>query len=91
VGIRLREGGEMKEADRRLLNAKEAARYLGISLVTLRRIEKRNDLSPYRTPGGHRGYSIEMLEEYLEKSRKLYITDTDTGPGASIRKPKGAI
>lgn len=59
-----------KEADRHLLGAKEAARYLGISLSTLTRIEKRGDLSPYRTPGGHRRYSIEMLEKYLEKSRE---------------------
>jgi len=71
----------MKEADRRLLNAKDAARYLGISVPTLARVEKRGDLSPYRTLGGHRRYSIEMLEEYLEKGRKPYITETDTGPG----------
>jgi putative resolvase len=54
----------------RLLRAKEAAEYLGVSLVTLRRMEKQGALSPYRTPGGHRRYSIEMLEEYLESSRR---------------------
>jgi excisionase family DNA binding protein len=55
----------------RLLRAKEAAEYLGVSLVTLRRMEKQGALSPYRTPGGHRRYSIEMLEEYLESSRRF--------------------
>lgn len=59
----------MKKRDEGLLNAKEAAGYLGISLPTLARTEKKGDLSPYRTPGGHRRYSIEMLEEYLENSR----------------------
>ena len=59
----------MKKRGEGLLNAREAARHLGISLPTLARIEKRGDLSPYRTPGGHRRYSIEMLEEYLENSR----------------------
>jgi excisionase family DNA binding protein len=58
--------------DRRgkLLRAKEAAEYLGVSLVTLRRMERQGALSPYRTPGGHRRYSVEMLEEYLESSRR---------------------
>jgi hypothetical protein len=26
-------------------------------------------LVPYRTPGGHRRYSLDMLNEYLENSR----------------------
>jgi excisionase family DNA binding protein len=58
--------------DRRgkLLRAKEAAEYLGVSLVTLRRMERQGALLPYRTPGGHRRYSVEMLEEYLESSRR---------------------
>jgi excisionase family DNA binding protein len=58
--------------DRRgkLLRAKEAAEYLGVSLVTLRRMERQGALLPYRTPGGHRRYSVEMLEEYLEGSRR---------------------
>jgi excisionase family DNA binding protein len=59
----------MKKRHERLLNAKEAARFLGISLPTLARLEKRGDLLPYRTPGGHRRYNIEMLEECLENSR----------------------
>lgn len=57
----------------RLLRAREAAAYLSVSLVTLRRMEKRGVLSPYRTPGGHRRYSHEMLDDYLESSRRLPI------------------
>ena len=53
----------------KLLTAKEAAAYLRISLFTLRTIEQEGLIVPYRTPGGHRRYSIEMLDEYLEKSR----------------------
>ena len=56
-------------ADKRLLTAKEAAAYLRISLFTLRKIEQQGLLIPYRTPGGHRRYSVDMLNEYLEKSR----------------------
>lgn len=57
----------------RLLRAREAAAYLSVSLVTLRRMEKQGVLSPYRTPGGHRRYSHEMLDDYLESSRRLPI------------------
>lgn len=53
-----------------LMTAKEAAAYLRISLFTLRKIEKQGLLVPYRTPGGHRRYSEQMLKEYLEASRK---------------------
>jgi excisionase family DNA binding protein len=53
----------------KLLTAKEAAKYLRISLFTLARMEKEGLLMPFRTPGGHRRYSVEMLNEYLESSR----------------------
>jgi excisionase family DNA binding protein len=56
---------------RKLLTAKEAAEYLRISLFTLRKIEQQGLILPYRTPGGHRRYSLEMLNEYLEASRIL--------------------
>jgi excisionase family DNA binding protein len=61
----------VRDRQRKLLRAKEAADYLGVSLVTLRRMEKQGALSPYRTPGGHRRYSLEMLEDYLESSRRF--------------------
>jgi excisionase family DNA binding protein len=59
----------MGEIDRKLLNSRQAARYLGISLNTLYRMEKGGLLSPFRTPGGHRRYPVEMLDIYLERSR----------------------
>lgn len=52
-----------------LMTAKEAAQYLRVSLLTLSKIEKEGGLIPFRTPGGHRRYSIEMLNQYLEQSR----------------------
>lgn len=56
-------------ASRRLLTAKETAAYLRVSLFTLRKIEQQGDIVPYRTPGGHRRYSLDMVDEYLENSR----------------------
>ena len=59
----------MAEEEMTILTAKEAADYLRVSLYTLRRMENDESLIPYRTPGGHRRYSLKMLNEYLEKSR----------------------
>jgi len=57
------------QVERRLLTAKEAAAYLGVGLYTLKKIEHLGYFKPYRTPGGHRRYSQQMLDQYLENSR----------------------
>lgn len=59
----------MVEEEMTILTAKEAADYLRVSLYTLRRMERDESVIPYRTPGGHRRYSLKMLNEYLEESR----------------------
>ncbi|MSP14058.1 MAG: helix-turn-helix domain-containing protein [Chloroflexi bacterium] len=59
----------MAEERLTLLTAREAAEYLRVSLYTLNKIEKQGRILPFRTPGSHRRYSLEMLNEYLEKSR----------------------
>jgi excisionase family DNA binding protein len=59
----------MTEEEMTILTAREAAEYLRVSLYTLRRMESEGSLVPFRTPGGHRRYSLKMLNEYLEKSR----------------------
>jgi excisionase family DNA binding protein len=60
----------MTDHNERLLTAKEAVSYLGISLSTLHKVEKQGLLSPFRTPGGHRRYDRGMLEEYLQATRR---------------------
>jgi len=55
-----------------LMTAKEAARYLRVSMFTLSKIESEGGLVPYRTPGGHRRYSLRMLNEYLNNSRSSF-------------------
>jgi len=57
-----------------LLKAREAANYLSISLTTLYRVEREGRLTPFRTPGGHRRYSLTMLSEYLERSRQRSLS-----------------
>lgn len=57
-----------------MLKAREAAEYLRISLFTLNKIERKGMLVPFRTPGGHRRYTLEMLNQYLEANR--FSTDS---------------
>jgi excisionase family DNA binding protein len=53
-----------------LLTAKEAAQYLRVSLRTLRRLEKRGQLVPWRTPGGHRRYRLGTLRRFMEQKAR---------------------
>ncbi len=60
--------GRMKRKP--LMTAKEAAKYLRVSMFTLDRIEREGGLQPFRTPGGHRRYNIRMLNEFFHKNRR---------------------
>lgn len=50
-----------------LYTAREAAQYLRVSLSTLNRMERGGSLRSLRTPGGHRRYTLEMLNECLTR------------------------
>jgi excisionase family DNA binding protein len=43
----------------------EAARYLGVSLATVRRWSNDGHLRGYRTPGGQRRFSRDQLDAFL--------------------------
>ena len=62
--------GDVAEEKMTFLTEREAAEYLGVSLHTLRTMESEGSLVPLRTLGGHCGYSLRMLDEYLGKSCK---------------------
>src|ERR1700728_3677671 len=62
--------------DRRLVfTSSEAARYLGVSLATIRRWTDAGHLSGYRTPGGQRRFSRAQLDGFVES---LHRTDETT-------------
>ena len=54
-----------------LMTAREAAKYLRVSLSTLSRMERRGLLNPLRIPGGHRRYTLSMLNECLSRDVEL--------------------
>jgi excisionase family DNA binding protein len=60
----------MAEDRMNVMTAKEAARYLRVSMFTLSKIESQGRLVPYRTPGRHRKYSLKMLKRYLNNSHR---------------------
>jgi len=69
---------DISKGEMALLRAREAAKYLNVSLATLYRIEKEGELTPFRTPGGHRRYSLAMLNEYLERSRQRFLPESSS-------------
>jgi len=52
--------------DRQLVfTSSQAARYLGVSLATIRRWADAGHLDCYRTPGGQRRFSREQLDAFV--------------------------
>lgn len=83
-----KKGAKQEVDDERLtlLNAREAAAYLRVSLFTLSRIEGEGGIVPFRTPGGHRRYSLKMLDEYLAQSPEFWREKVE---GRKREKPAG--
>lgn len=63
-GLKAPPGGDKKP---RWVKLGEAAKILGISQMTARRMEKRGLLTPVRTPGGHRRYEENEVMATKEK------------------------
>ena len=60
-------------AERQLVfTSSQAARYLGVSLATVRRWTDAGYLTGYRTPGGQRRFSREQLDGFIAS---LHRTD----------------
>jgi excisionase family DNA binding protein len=50
------------------LSTSQAARYLGVSLGTVRRWSDGGALPCSRTPGGQRRFNVEALDRFVEKA-----------------------
>lgn len=48
-----------------VFTSSQAARYLGVSLATIRRWTDAGYLTGYRTPGGQRRFSREQLDDFI--------------------------
>ncbi len=48
-----------------IFTSSQAARYLGVSLATIRRWTDAGHVSCYRTPGGQRRFSRDQLDSFM--------------------------
>jgi len=53
-----------------VLTTKEACQYLRMSEQTVGKAVRQGRLVPARTPGGHFRFTLRMLNEYLQGSRR---------------------
>ena len=64
----------------------QAARYLGVSLATIRRWADAGHLGCYRTPGGQRRFSREQLDSFVDSLERSSDLGAHTGtPRVSSR------
>jgi excisionase family DNA binding protein len=57
-----------------VFTSSQAARYLGVSLATIRRWTDAGYLSGYRTPGGQRRFSREQLDGFVDSLQRTSET-----------------
>jgi excisionase family DNA binding protein len=53
-----------------VFTSSQAARYLGVSLATIRRWTDAGYLTGYRTPGGQRRFSREQLDGFIDSLQR---------------------
>jgi excisionase family DNA binding protein len=73
----------MDYGKRDLLSIGDASIYLGVSIDTLRRWERRGRINPYRSPGGHRYYKRDELDQlfgrrYSHDEKSEIVSKDDT-------------
>ncbi|MHB8492914.1 MAG: MerR family transcriptional regulator [Solirubrobacteraceae bacterium] len=76
--------------NRLVFTSSEAARYLGISLATVRRWSDAGHLDYYRTPGGQRRFSREQLERFVASMRQSGPASDDGDPNGHHHAPQAA-
>ncbi len=76
----------LNRGDRQLVfTSSQAARYLGVSLATIRRWADAGHLVCYRTPGGQRRFSREQLDRFVEGLQSGGQAGTQTAVHAGTR------
>ncbi len=59
-----------------VFTSSQAARYLGVSLATIRRWTDAGHISCYRTPGGQRRFSKDQLDGFIASLQREDAIDT---------------
>ncbi len=74
---------ERRRTAKRWFSSSQAARYLGVSVDTIRDLDESGELQAERTKGGHRRFSREKLDAYLGKTKR----GRNVRPEAGARRP----
>lgn len=70
-----------------VFTSSQAARYLGVSLATVRRWTDAGFLTGYRTPGGQRRFSREQLDSFIASLQRTgERRDQSSKPAAPAEK-----
>jgi excisionase family DNA binding protein len=66
-----------RRSERQLVfTSSQAARYLGVSLATVRRWTDAGHVGCYRTPGGQRRFSRAQLDDFIASMQRSGAADT---------------
>jgi excisionase family DNA binding protein len=77
--------------DRQLVfTSSQAARYLGVSLATIRRWTDAGHVSCYRTPGGQRRFAREQLDDFITSMHREGPSPRSNGHSAAEHAAPGA-
>lgn len=75
------EGMNEHDSEHQLVfTSSQAARYLGVSLATIRRWTDAGYISCYRTPGGQRRFSRHQLDGFLDSLQRSGRDDGGSQP-----------
>lgn len=70
-----------------VFTSSQAARYLGVSLATIRRWTDAGHISCYRTPGGQRRFSRAQLDDFITSMQH----DSSTAHHANAQHPSSRV
>ena len=83
---------------RDLLTIGGASEYLGISIDTLRRWEKKGRIEPFRSPGGHRYFDKKTLDDLFgkrytrdEPTRRRSLDETKATKASEVEEQKTSV
>ena len=74
---------ERRGTAKRWFSSSQAARYLGVSVDTIRDLDESGELQAERTKGGHRRFSREKLDAYLRETKR----GRNVRPEVGARRP----
>jgi excisionase family DNA binding protein len=70
-----------------VFTSSQAARYLGVSIATIRRWADAGHITCYRTPGGQRRFSRDQLDDFIASMHRrgaVSESEVSTHPSANV-------